>query len=150
MPMLFAMFGVSEVGAWNFPASQYRVDEFMFQCRFPLWIVRTFTDDRPGGRDYGRPYTTRFLPILPGSSNYSSKYATILRIPKKPSIITINVKLRRPPLLSRYHRQRIRFSTRTIRNGNSNRGRVKYKDSPRRRSYRGRSQLFRSDCWIYC
>lgn len=33
MPMLFAMFGVSEVGAWNFPASQYRVDEFMFQCR---------------------------------------------------------------------------------------------------------------------
>nr|XP_018261516.1 uncharacterized protein I303_05954 [Kwoniella dejecticola CBS 10117]OBR83674.1 hypothetical protein I303_05954 [Kwoniella dejecticola CBS 10117] len=28
IPMLFAMLGVSEVGAWNFPASQYAVDEF--------------------------------------------------------------------------------------------------------------------------
>jgi hypothetical protein len=26
--MLFAMLGVSEMGAWNFPASQYAVDEF--------------------------------------------------------------------------------------------------------------------------
>ncbi|WVR00029.1 hypothetical protein IAU59_007171 [Kwoniella sp. CBS 9459] len=28
LPMLFAMLGVSEMGAWNFPASQYAVDEF--------------------------------------------------------------------------------------------------------------------------
>ncbi|WWD19092.1 hypothetical protein CI109_103550 [Kwoniella shandongensis] len=28
VPMLFAMLGVSEMGAWNFPASQYAVDEF--------------------------------------------------------------------------------------------------------------------------
>ncbi|WWC90682.1 uncharacterized protein L201_005618 [Kwoniella dendrophila CBS 6074] len=28
IPMLFAMLGVSEMGAWNFPASQYAVDEF--------------------------------------------------------------------------------------------------------------------------
>ena len=28
LPMLFSMLGVSEVGAWNFPASQYAVDEF--------------------------------------------------------------------------------------------------------------------------
>lgn len=40
MPMLFAMFGVSEVGAWNFPASQYRVDEFMFQCKSPFPLDR--------------------------------------------------------------------------------------------------------------
>jgi hypothetical protein len=26
--MLFAMLGVSELGAWNFPANQYAVDEF--------------------------------------------------------------------------------------------------------------------------
>lgn len=28
LPLLFAMLGVSEVGAWNFPASAYAVDEF--------------------------------------------------------------------------------------------------------------------------
>ncbi|RXK41130.1 hypothetical protein M231_01533 [Tremella mesenterica] len=28
LPMLFTMLGVSEVGSWNFPASQYSVDEF--------------------------------------------------------------------------------------------------------------------------
>ncbi|WVQ82306.1 hypothetical protein IAT38_004434 [Cryptococcus sp. DSM 104549] len=28
IPMLFAILGVSEMGAWNFPASQYAVDEF--------------------------------------------------------------------------------------------------------------------------
>ncbi|TXT13101.1 hypothetical protein VHUM_01502 [Vanrija humicola] len=28
LPLLFAMLGVSEVGAWNFPATQYAVDEF--------------------------------------------------------------------------------------------------------------------------
>ncbi|WVR07509.1 hypothetical protein IAU60_004551 [Kwoniella sp. DSM 27419] len=28
LPMLFAIMGVSEMGAWNFPASQYAVDEF--------------------------------------------------------------------------------------------------------------------------
>ena len=28
LPMLFSMLGVSEVGAWNFPASQYAVEEF--------------------------------------------------------------------------------------------------------------------------
>jgi hypothetical protein len=28
IPLVFAMLGVSEVGAWNFPASQFAVDEF--------------------------------------------------------------------------------------------------------------------------
>jgi hypothetical protein len=32
LPFLFAMLGVSEVGAWNFPASQYAVDEFYCDC----------------------------------------------------------------------------------------------------------------------
>lgn len=28
IPMLFAILGVTEVGAWNFPSSQFGVDEF--------------------------------------------------------------------------------------------------------------------------
>lgn len=32
VPMLFAILGVSEVGAWNFPASQFAVDEFYPDC----------------------------------------------------------------------------------------------------------------------
>lgn len=32
LPLLFAMLGVSEVGAWNFPASQYAVDEYYCDC----------------------------------------------------------------------------------------------------------------------
>jgi hypothetical protein len=28
IPLLFGMLGVSEVGAWNFPSSQFAVDEF--------------------------------------------------------------------------------------------------------------------------
>lgn len=34
LPLLFAMLGVSELGAWNFPASQYAVDEFYPDCGF--------------------------------------------------------------------------------------------------------------------
>lgn len=35
--MLFAMLGVSEVGAWNFPANQFAVDEFYPDRESKLW-----------------------------------------------------------------------------------------------------------------
>ncbi|ODO06737.1 hypothetical protein I350_04096 [Cryptococcus amylolentus CBS 6273] len=35
IPMLFAILGVSEVGAWNFPASQYAVDEYFTEFLDP-------------------------------------------------------------------------------------------------------------------
>lgn len=46
MPMLFAMLGVSEVGAWNFPANQYAVDEFYPDRGFSLacFTMRTCAD----------------------------------------------------------------------------------------------------------
>jgi hypothetical protein len=34
LPMLFAMLGVSEVGAWNFASSSYAVDEFYTDRKF--------------------------------------------------------------------------------------------------------------------
>jgi len=38
LPFLFAMLGVSEVGAWNFPANQYAVDEFYPDCKLSFII----------------------------------------------------------------------------------------------------------------
>nr|KIR46016.1 hypothetical protein I312_04558 [Cryptococcus bacillisporus CA1280] len=35
LPMLFSILGVSEMGAWNFPASQYAVDEFFTEFLDP-------------------------------------------------------------------------------------------------------------------
>jgi hypothetical protein len=34
LPLLFEMLGISEVGAWNFPASNFAVDEFYIDCAF--------------------------------------------------------------------------------------------------------------------
>ena len=36
LPMLFQILGVSQVGAWNFPASQFSVDEFYPECEYHL------------------------------------------------------------------------------------------------------------------
>ena len=121
MPMLFAMFGVSEVGAWNFPASQYRVDEFLFQCMSLFAELDEYMlIDSLECRDDGRSDTPGIVPLLPSFGDDSSKYATILRIPKKPSIVTIDAKLRRTPLLAHYYSQRIRIPPSTRRHGHIN------------------------------
>jgi hypothetical protein len=45
IPLMFAMLGVSEVGAWNFPASQFAVDEFYPDCKYSIVTLGLLIDE---------------------------------------------------------------------------------------------------------